>query len=259
MRFGICAKAQRGPDLRAAGADFVEENVQAFLQGQVDDAQWDGLKAARQGGLAVLAANSLVPAELKIVGPEVEFERLRNYMTRVVNRAQKVGMKILVFGSGGARNVPEGFDRQRAVSQIVTFCAMSAELCGRAGITLVAEPLNRSECNIINTVAEAMTFVKAVNHRHFQCLVDSYHFWIESESLDSLVRAMPSIRHVHVADRDGRVPPGESGKSDYRQFFAVLKRANYSGAVCVEAPGFDDFATVGKRVIDYLHRQWDEA
>jgi sugar phosphate isomerase/epimerase len=177
----------------------------------------------------------------------------------VTSRAQKAGMKILVFGSGGARNVPEGFDRERAQTQIVAFCKMAAELCGRAGITLVAEPLNKGECNIINTVGEAMTYVKAVNHRNFQCLVDSYHFWLENEPLEALQAAMGSIRHVHVADKDGRVPPGESGTADYRPFFQVLKRAKYQGAISVEAVNFNDFETVGKRVIAFLHRQWDEA
>jgi sugar phosphate isomerase/epimerase len=259
MRFGICAKAQRAAELRSAGADFVEENIQSFLQGFVPDAEWQGAEIARKSELPILAANSLVPADLKIVGPTVDFEKLTAYISKVASRAQKAGMKILVFGSGGARNIPDGYDRERAQNQIVAFCKMAAEACERAGITLVAEPLNRGESNVINTVAEAMTYVKAVNHKNFQCLVDAYHFWVENEPLENLEQAMPWIRHVHVADKDGRVAPGESGKADYRPFFRVLKRAKYQGAICVEALGFNDFETVGKRVISYLHRQWDEA
>jgi sugar phosphate isomerase/epimerase len=101
--------------------------------------------------------------------------------------------------------------------------------------------------------------VKSVNHRNFQCLVDSYHFWVENEKLEELEKAMASIRHVHVADKDGRVAPGQSTTADYRPFFRVLKRANYQGAISVEALDFNDFQTVGKRVIAFLHRQWDEA
>jgi sugar phosphate isomerase/epimerase len=259
MRFGICSKAQRSAELRAAGADFVEENVQTFLQGMLDEVEWHALETAKASALPIFAANSLVPGDMKIVGPTVDFDRLTKYIANVMTRAQRVGMKILVFGSGVARNVPDGFDRERAQIQIVQFCKMATELAGRAGITLVAEPLNRGECNIINTVAEAMVYVKAVNHRNFQCLVDSYHFWVENEPMESLQSAMPWIRHVHVADKDGRVPPGESGTANYRPFFRVLKRANYQGAVSVEALNFTDFETVGKRVITFLHRQWDEA
>ena len=133
MRFGICSKAQRAGELRSAGADFVEENIQAFLQGFIADAEWQGMEVARASALPILAANSLVPADLKIVGPSVDFEKLRGYIGKVVARAQKVGMKILVFGSGAARNVPEGFDRERAQTQIVAFCRMAAELAGGRG------------------------------------------------------------------------------------------------------------------------------
>lgn len=258
MRFGICAKAQQSAEIRAAGADFVEENVQTFLQGMLDEVEWHGMETAKASALPILAANALVPGDLKIVGPTVDFDRLTKYMTNVTTRAQRVGIKILVFGSGAARNVPDGFDRERAQAQIVKFSKMAADLAARAGVTLVVEHLNRNECNIINTVAEAMTYVKAVDRRNFQCLVDSYHLWTENEPLESLQSAMLSIRHVHVADKD-RAAPGESRTADYRPFFRVLKRANYQGAVSVEALNFSDFETVGKRVISFLHRQWDEA
>jgi sugar phosphate isomerase/epimerase len=258
MRFGICTKASRAGEVRTAGADFVEENVQTFLRGLVEDAEWQGTWTA-PSALPVSAANSLVPGDLKIVGPVVDFERLQKYIANVTVRAQRVGIKILVFGSGGARNVPDGFDRAKAQEQIVAFCKMAADACARTGITLVAEPLNKGECNIINTVGEAMTYVRQVNHKSFQCLADSYHFWMENEQLSELEAAAPWVRHVHVADLEGRVAAGESGKSDYRPFFRVLKRAKYAGAISVEALNFNDFETVGKRVIAFLHRQWDEA
>ena len=259
MRLGICTKVERASELREAGADFIEENVQTLLEGLSDDRNWGGMKRINASALPVLAANSLVPGDLKIVGESAGFDRLQEYIRNVVSRAKRAGIKVLVFGSGAARNVPDGFDRKRAGGQILTFCKMAAQSCAGAGITLVVEPLNRGECNIINTVAEAMEYVKAVDHPSFQCLVDSYHFWVEKEPVENLTAAMPWIRHVHLADKEGRVAPGESGTTDYRPFFRVLKRANYQGAICVEALGFDDFSTVGKRVVAFIRRQWEEA
>src|SRR5207237_9062708 len=141
----------------------------------------------------------------KITGPEANMERLRDYMTRVTRRASKVGTKILVFGSAGARQIPDGFDRGKAKEQIIAFAKMSAELAGKHGVTIVAEPLNRKESNVINSVAEGMEHVSAVNHPNFKCLVDSYHFWLEQEPLENLRNAMPHIAHVHLADTEGRV------------------------------------------------------
>lgn len=99
-----------------------------------------------------------------------------------------------------------------------------------------------------------MTYVKELNHPHVQCLADSYHFWLNDESLASLEAAMPWIRHVHVSDTEGRVPPGTSGKHDYRPFFAVLKRAGYDGPVCVES-NWPDMSNAAS-VLEFLKKQW---
>jgi len=183
----------------------------------------------------VVAANCLVPGDLKITGPAVNADALKQYMTAVLKRAAKTGMTTLVFGSGGARNVPDGFDRAVAKKQIIDFLKMAAPIAQQNGVMLVAEPLNRGECNIINTVAEGMEYVTAIGSPNFKCLVDSYHFWLEEEPLSNLVIAMPSIKHVHLADKVGRTAPGESGQSDYKPFFKVLKQGGYSRRISVEA------------------------
>jgi sugar phosphate isomerase/epimerase len=259
MRFGICGSIDMAGDLKAGGADFLEENVQNFLQGTKDDAEWDGAQRGENSPLLVEAANVLLPGSLKITGPTVDFEAVRRYMANIMHRAHQTGIKILVFGSAGARNVPDGFDRATAREQITQFLTLSARLAGMHGVTLVVEPLNRGESNIINSVADAMSYVRVVNHPHVQCLVDSYHFWLEGDSLDDLKAAMPWIHHVHVADKAGRVPPGESGQSDYGPFFRVIKQSGYNGRVSVETPGYADYKSTVHRVLSFLRKQWQEA
>jgi sugar phosphate isomerase/epimerase len=259
MKFGICTSVEQAAVSKAAGADFVEENVQSFFQGQVADQQWTGRARMNGAALTVPAANSLVPGSLKITGPEARRDALGGYMSTVVRRAAATGTRMLVFGSGGARNVPEGLDRNRARDQIIDFLKTCAAVGADHGVTFVVEPLNRKECNIINSVAEAMEYVRAVNHPNVQCLVDSYHLWLEDEPVENVRVAMPWIKHVHVADKVGRVPPGESGQADYRPLFAVLKSGGYQGLVSIEASKFNDIAGVGPRVIEFLRRQWGEA
>jgi sugar phosphate isomerase/epimerase len=259
MKFGICTSLTNAVAVKAAGWDYVEENVQTLLQGQVADEQWAQVAAANAATLPIPAANSLVPASLKITGPAVDLATLKKYMTTVVNRAQRVGIKTLVFGSGGARNVPDGFDRDKASKQIEDFVRASADIAAKHGVTLVAEPLNRNECNIINSVAEAMRYVKAVNHPNFQCLVDTYHLWLEDEPLENLKAAMPWIHHVHLADKDGRVAPGLSGKADYRPVFKILKDGKYDGLISFEGHAIPDFAVTAPTVLEFIKRQWTEA
>jgi sugar phosphate isomerase/epimerase len=197
-----------------------------------------------------------MPGTLKITGPTADPQKLRHHLATVIRRARKVGIRTIVFGSGAARNVPDGFDRKTAVAQITDFARSAAQIAAEHGITIVAEHLNRGECNIMNTVAEAMEYVKAVNHPNFQCLVDTYHLWLEDEPLENVRAAMPWIKHVHLADKDGRVAPGLSGTSDYRKFFGVLQKGNYDGLISFEGTAMPDFAVNAPRVLSYLKNQW---
>jgi sugar phosphate isomerase/epimerase len=207
--------------------------------------------------LPVLAANLLVPAAMKVTGPDVNLDALHTYMQRVTRRARRAGIEILVFGSGGARQVPEGFDRERAAEQILDFARLSAELAASAGVVIVAEPLNRGECNILNSIGEAMGYVRSVNRPSFQCLLDTYHFWLENEPLANLRESIGSIRHVHVADTEGRVAPGVSRSADYQPVFRILKQSGYDARISVEANNFEpkDYAPV----LEYLKREWQRA
>jgi len=263
MKFGICTSIANAAAVKAAGWDYVEENVQNLLQGTIPDSQWEGEHLSRQAnagdGAPILAACCLVPGNMKITGPDVDVEALRGYMGNVCARARKVGIQKLVFGSGAARNVPEGFDPARAKQQIIEFAFMSAEWAAKDGLLIVAEHLNRKECNILNTVAEAEEIVKAVGHPNFRNLVDCYHFWLEKESLADLKKRMPLIAHVHVSDLEGRRPPGETGTADFRPFFRVLKEGGYNGTISVESLGFDDIAGMGPRVLAFLKTQWSQA
>jgi sugar phosphate isomerase/epimerase len=258
MKFGICTTIDKSAVARDAGWDYVEESVQGLLQGLERDEQWTGRDRARESALPILAANMLVPASLKIAGPDVDRERLAAYIRTVLRRADKLDIRTLVFGSGGARSVPDGYPRDSAAEQIGEFLRTSAAVAAEYGVMVVLEPLNRGECNIINSVAEAMKYVATVGHPDLQCLVDSYHFWTENEPLDDLRLAMPSIRHVHVADKVGRTPPGESGQSDYRPFFRALKDGGYDGLMSVEATSFD-IPSSGRKVLEFLRKQWNEA
>jgi len=259
MKFGIVVPVEQSAQLKAMGYDFVEEMIVRLLQGEVPDEEWDGERRASASALPVPAANYLVPAHLKITGPDVAPEKLRTYIERVVTRAGQVGIRTLVFGSGPARNVPAGFDRKDARRQVLEFLRMMLPYCARYGITLVCEPLNRGECNIINSVAEAMEYVWQIDHTNFQCLVDSYHLWLENEPFEHVRDAMPWIRHVHLADTEGRRPPGLTGKNDYRPLFAELKRGKYEGLISVETINYPPLLSEAAASLEFVKRQWREA
>jgi len=258
MQFGVCSPLDRAAIVRSAGWDYVEAGVPELLQGAVaDDVEWTGERLTKESPLPIRSAYLLVPAAMKIVGPDADLAQLAAYLERVVRRAAKLNVRVLGFGSGGARNVPDGFSRADANAQLLGFARVAARLAEAAGVVIAMEPLNRPECNFVNTIAEVAEAVRQVNSPAFRALLDTYHFWREAEPLENVAAAAPLVAHVHVADLEGRTPPGESKTSDYRPVFRLLKSAGYDGLMSVESKSFD--ADNGARALEFLKREWNEA
>ncbi len=152
--------------------------------------------------------------------------------------------------------MPAGWDRDRARQQIVDFAKMAAPIAGKHNVTIVIEPLNSKECNIVNTVGEAMTYVRAVGHPNFMCLVNCYHFWVNNDNLEELQPAVHWIKHVHLSDLDRRMNPGNSGDSPYRPFFRALRQGGYDGPLSIEASGFNGTGEMAAKAVEFFNREW---
>src|SRR5512139_2983021 len=99
MFFGICGGPEIAPAARAAGYDYLELNTQTHLQGEADESVFlPILEQIKNCGMPCLAANVFVPGHLKITGPEVDFDRLTRYVSTVMERAGRVGIRAMVFG-----------------------------------------------------------------------------------------------------------------------------------------------------------------
>jgi sugar phosphate isomerase/epimerase len=261
MDFGVCASLAESGSWKAAGWDFLEESAQILLEPATDDSVWSGRERVGQAALPVKAGNSLLPAQMKLVGPAVDEYALQQHMERLLKRARSVGMRLLSLGAAGSRSLPEGSAKPAARAQLVQFGRMAGSLAAPREIVMVLEPLSRGICNFINTVAEAMEVVRAVAHPHFQCMVDSHHLWQESESLDALAAAMPWIRHVHLAGEGlDRAAPA-AGNGDYRGLFRTLKAGGYAGRISVEArwPAGVAAAEASRTTLDFLRGEWAAA
>lgn len=254
MRIGVCGPVTLADDVFAAGFDFLEVNVQGDLRAKEEHAD----VAFGATAVPVEAANAFVPADHKVVGPAANVIKLERYVERALARAEAAGISVVVFGSGDARNVPEGFDREKAVEQIVAFLKMAGPVAERHKVTLAVEPLSRGECNVIHTLRDAVEVARAVGHPRVRVLHDAFHAWSNDDAVEDVAEFAPEIAHVHVADKAGRTPPGRSGSSDYGPTFAALKSGGYDGRVSVEARAFD-VAQDGAWVAAFLRDAWERA
>ena len=164
-RIGISTSIENNGILAAAGYSFVEENVRGFLVPAEPDSVFDQkLALLKESKLPVEACNSFLPGNLKCVGPSPAHEEILKFGETAFRRARMAGIKTIVFGSGGARAIPEGFSREEAKQQFISLCKQLAPYAQKYNVVISLEPLNTRECNFINSVAEGGEIVEAVNH-----------------------------------------------------------------------------------------------
>ena len=199
---GITRTIAEAAALRDAGADYIEPGVGPTLVPDKPDADFEAVLAQlRALPIPVKACNVFIPGALKLVGEQANHDAEAAYAETALRRAGFVGIATIVFGSGGARRVPDGFDPARAREQFIAFAKRIAPAAAKAGVTLALEPLNRKECNIINSLAEGAAIVDAVAHPAFRLHADVYHMLQEDEPPEEIVRAGARIVHAHEIGR----------------------------------------------------------
>ena len=231
---GYCVSLDRLEAAQDLGFDYLEVPAQAVAALSAEDFARlrERVKALRT---PVRAANSFLPATLKVTGPETSEERQREYVSGCLDRLAELGVRTVVFGSGNARRVPDGFPREQAMQQLVAFGRLAAEEAARRNIVIALEPLRRQESNIVNSVGEGLPLVRAIDRPAFGILVDFYHMSEEKEDPAILREAGGLLRHVHVANPAGRLFPRRLDEAAYLPFVAELRAIGYGGGVSIEA------------------------
>lgn len=240
IRFGCCTALENAPLLADAGYDYIELGVRPALMPEAPEAEFEATaRRIDAAPLPVAALAGLLPGDLKVVGPAVDWGRLSRYVETAVRRARRIGARILVFGSGPARSVPDGFPVQRAWAQVLDFLKMGGDAAARHHITLAVEPIRKAETNLLHLVSEGLALARQVDHPHVRCLADFYHMAEEGEPMEAIDPVGDWLVHAHIATPWGRKVPG-SDRTDFSGFFAALRRIGYASGVSVECH-YDDF------------------
>lgn len=241
--------------LSRTGYDYVEFPV-GLVAGATDAEYAAILEAVGRAAIKPEAFNCFIPGEIRLTGPDVDRSAIEAYLETALNRSSECGAKVIVFGSGAARAVPDGFPWEKAEEQIVDFLKLAGSMAFRREMVVAVEPLNRKETNIINSVTEGVSFAERADMLSVGVLADFYHMDEEKEDFESIVDAGSFLSHVHVADT-GRRHPG-SGSYDYEEFFSALKAIYYTGRVSIEA-SIVDFEKDIVSSLKFLKQAWEEA
>lgn len=237
LRFGVTGSPHDAELLGRVGFDYVDPSVTQIMG--LSDADFTALRQdLRAAPIHAEAMQTFIPGQLKLVGPAVDPAQINTYVTAALARAHALGVKVVVFGSGGARRVPDGFSQAEAWSQLCTFLRGVGEEIERQGYEMVIgiEALRRQECNIINTTAQAYALSLDTNHPRINIICDFYHLYSEQETPEVLLQVKDRLVHLHFANPAGRVFPRDPNECPgYAPFFANLARIGYRGRLSIEA------------------------
>ena len=258
ISLGVFASYSHASYLRSLGCNYIEESVGDFLipkEGNTRFAQ--NVNDLHKIKFPIWSYVILLPGDMKTLGPDVNHEAVLARTEMALKRAKECGSQYIVFGSGASRMIPEGFDREKAKQQHIEVTKKMAPLAEKYGITIAVEPLNRGETNFINSLAEGVEIVEAVNSPKVKLLCDIYHMLKEDEPADQIVKFGKHIVHCHIAEKQNRTPPGVAG-DDFKAYLSALKKIKYKGGLSIECFVYQDFDSQAKKGIEVLKQQMSE-
>lgn len=179
---------------------------------------------------------------------DAEAEVRRRAVERVtghVELAAELGSAVTIGSVSGRLGVRDEGERARRRAAALEALAAVCARAERMGVTVLLEPLNRYECDYLNTLADACRAVEEIGARNLKLLADTFHMNIEERYLAESFRAAAGLlKHVHLADSN-RQAPGR-GHLDVAAVLRVLKEIGYQGFLSFEVFPIPDAVTAIK-------------
>ncbi len=258
MRFGVCTGLDCEDNVGIAaesGYDYIECGFQMFANAAEEQLkEWEEIE--KKYNIYSEAVNCFLPGSLPVTGDNVDYDAVSEFVARGMKNCGRLGVKTVVFGSSGARSIPEGYSYEKAVRQMGYFLReIAAPEAAKYGITVVTEPLRKAETNMINTVKEGVLLAALADRDNVRCLADLYHMEQCGDTAEDILMIKDSIVHAHISnptERDGknRVYPMSADEYNYKAFIDALSQG--ACVRCSIEAGVTDFATEAPAAIKLL-------
>jgi D-psicose/D-tagatose/L-ribulose 3-epimerase len=212
-------------------------------------------------GLAFVGLHWLMvsPKGLHVTTPDPLLrERSWRHIRELIDLCSDLGENgVMVFGSPQQR-ATAGVSRHEAIRNFIEGLSQVSEHARYRGVTILVEALPLNQCDVINSLAEAVAIVEQIASPAVRTMFDSHNAIDETKPHAELVeRYFDLIRHVHINELDGRHPG--TGDYDFKSLFEVLRRRNYQHWISLEAFDFTPGAeTIANDSLRYIEREIDK-
>lgn len=265
MKFAICNETYQGWDFTKTCAHVAETGYDGIEVApftlKEDPRELTEKEAKRFGEMANAAGLELIGLHWLLVKPawlhiSSEDNLLRKdtvaFARHLARICAAMGGKIMVWGSPKQRDVEKGQDYEEAFSRASETLRQVSETAGEVGVTIAMEPLARTETNFLNTAAETVRLIQAVDHPAFRLHLDVKAMSDEPKSIPEIIReSREFFVHFHANDPNLRGPG--FGEMKFEPIAATLREVNYDGYVSVEVFDYSpDPETIATQSLAYL-------
>jgi sugar phosphate isomerase/epimerase len=185
------------------------------------------------------------PPGLHVTSPDAEvrrrgWEHIRDLIDLCADlgpEAEAGEKGVMVFGSPKQRCTTGGLSRAEATRHMADGLASVAPHAAGRGVTILLEALPLNQCDVVQTLKEAVEIVEKIDSPAIQTMFDVHNAIDEREPHAALIdRNFAHIRHIHVNELDGR--HCGAGDYDFRSILDALGRLSYTGWISLEAFDF---------------------
>lgn len=223
---------------------------------------------AEDAGVPIIGLHWLLvtPAGLSITTSDpARSTHTLDVILRLVDLCADLGGSVLVHGSPAQRDPGDARDAAEARANALQVLRQAGDAADAAGLVYCIEPLAPRETPFLNTVSEALAFVKDAGSNGLKTMIDtSAAALAESVPVASLIRDHwpdGQLAHIQVNDRNRRAPG--QGSDRFRPVLEALRDVGYAGPVSVEPFVYTpDGPTTAAVAIGYLRgliEDWPDA
>lgn len=249
MKIGACSAMADWKNLAEIGYDYIETSFSNIAR--MTDEEFEAAKALlTETGLKVEACNGFFSSKFVLYAYDPatgeatkEFENIEKevyeYVKRGFSRVAQLGTRVVIIGSGTARNVPGDIKPEVAREQLKRVLTICGDVASEYGIAVTVEPLNPSETNTINTLSDSLDLIDEMAHPNIMAMNDFYHSRMQNEPLSTLDRAGKRLVHIHIC-RPDRYSCTLDDKEDLLPYVQYLADMGYNARLSFEGKSAGD-------------------
>ena len=241
MILGICGATDedRIKLAKGAGYRYIEAWLPRFCGSDENRANYEDFRRALdKHKIRCEVGQFAFPGEYNQDGAQTDaqIERIRDYVSSMLEATSDLCVERLVIGAGGARVLPSPDKYENAMEQMADILrrAVSPAL-DEFGVIAALEPLVKKETAMLNTTAQGVRLAKMAGCTNIKVMVDLYHSANEDKDFGEFPGYKGYIMHSHIGRPSPRRHPAPDDGYDYAPFFAALRSAGFNGRMSLEA------------------------